>query len=273
MNSSIYSDLKKFAGEIKGKKVSAEAAEIIDEINDIEEIITTASVTVSAPAPVPELTINDVAAMVKQPMVVLRDDRGVVSDSGTIAVKCSKSHMHKYFIKDIVDSGGNIKCVTCNTGNKFMNLVRETAENSLGVPFVLATNKLSTESNAIEYVNPVVRVTLVCNRLSGADTSTVSDGMLIINIHNTTSVRKIKNSLHEHMNAIIGSFTPELQTKILALKPTPVKKNIPKIFQKEPLPFTQELAKTHAAQAKLNPTAAIMCMNIVSADKLCIENC
>jgi hypothetical protein len=154
---------------------------------------------IEAPTP-PEITIESISAMVKEPLMPLRDINGIVHDTSTIAIKCAHGHIHKYFIKDILkDNGTSLKCITCSSGNKFMIMVRELAENILGLPFALNDKRIDSEANSIEYINPVIKLVLACSRVSGNDCAIKSGDYILMKLHPTTSLKKVKESLHAHL--------------------------------------------------------------------------
>lgn len=272
MQSSIYADLKKFAGKIEGKKVSAMAE--LECTNDelvvkpvVKPVVKSAprvSAKIAVKADEPEITIEAIADMIKAPLVPLRDASGFVHDTATIAAKCDQGHIHKYLIRDVTRSA--VKCMTCSTGNKFMIMVRTVIETALGVPFAL---KESTTSG-IEYSNPKLGISIVCSRIPG-DNSVVKTGDIIkITIHPTTSIKKVKDTIHDYL-INYPELGDSVFEKIKTLKGEKIKA---KIFAKEPLPYSQDLAAVQLAYTRADPIIAQMQMNIVDESvKLCLEDC
>lgn len=348
-NSSIYADLKKFAGKIEGKKVSAMIDMEIEEYtsdSESEKVKTVLKKRVKAPSKSgaigshvgnhtsarvgnhtservnnhdstsPDATFNsyfstvgntitntsidtsvdaatsiatatntsvdvqtmvaEIAAMLLPPLTPLRDASGFVHDSSTIAVRCEHGHIHKVFFKDIMNNSSGIKCLTCSTGSKFMVMVRETIEATLGVPFILSEKRLDPEANSIEFNNPVLKISVACIRVSGKDVSEQRGDSTLIKIHTTASAKKVKESLYEHLVPLIESFPEEVRVRIKGLKPeveTPLRRR--RAFPREPVPYTPLLAAVNIANSKANPIIAQMQLNIVTdnIDKLCLENC
>jgi hypothetical protein len=307
--SSIYADLKKFAGKIEAKKVSAMveldkemANELepepviktikIDNSTKVRDALTRNTTRVKTPrstvkvseskitpaVATPEITIDIIAAMIKQPLTPIKDANGFVHDESTIAARCPRGHIHKYFLKDIIaDSGANTRCHTCSSGNKFMIMTRELMENTLGVPFILAEKRLSGDINAIEYSNPMLKITIVCGRTPGVNNVIWANDYLVVKLHPTTSLRKIKDSLHKLLSGQ-DRLPADVLEKINSLEAAPAgrdrgDKSSMKRFNKGALPYTNELARVQIASMHVNPIIAQMQMNIIDDPKLCLENC
>lgn len=261
--SSIYADLRKLAGGIKPKVVLESNATI--ENNTISKnnsaLRNNATIENKAKAPVtspPEITIDMIAAKIKPPMIPLRDNNGFVHDAATIAVKCSRGHIHKYYLKDINADGGIEGCITCTSGNKFMMMVREIAETTLGVPFIISDKRLNTDGSTVEFTNPVLKITLATTRVHGHNTAEIIGDNIVLRIHPTVSIKKVKDTLRLHLSNY-PRLCEEQRDKIKALGA--VEKKI--VHQKKPLPFTPELANIHA-RTKLN---------VVLGKELYLENC
>lgn len=191
--------------------------------DDIDKLMDRANERHTAPR---AHTPDDLAKLIQaSQMTPLRDSNGWITDAATFAAKCARGHIHKYFIVDITANHGIRMCMTCSHGIKFMVAARTLAEDILKVPFVLKSPGVD------EYINPVIKVILACNKLSGNDTSEQRDQYLVIHIHNTASDAKLKKTLytylhnHKHLNQIqlraIRDAVPKTQTKKLA--PTPLK--------------------------------------------------
>lgn len=298
--SSIYADLRRFAGPIKAVKINNEPVyttqnepnvqnvqtdqlgptsikkrkikkqvgqpKIIDGESENEELKKAVNPPVTAVA-TPQVTIDNIAEMIKPPMFPLQDQNGFVHDVSAIAARCERGHIHKYFLKDIIADSGIKKCYTCSSGNKFMNMVRETAERVFGLPFIITEN----QNNTVEYTNPILKITLICMRTSGEDTLTMVGDNALLKIHPTSSLKKIKDIICMRLSDH-PALSDEQRMRVLVLKP--VKTARKKIYQKDPLPFTPALAALNSAGAE-NPLLAQMELNVVTADpqQLCLENC
>jgi hypothetical protein len=276
MNSSIFADLKKFAGKIESKKISP-----IEDVKSNNELVGKALSRVDKNKSHPpqqsnvheqsDITIDTIVANIKLPMIPIKDDKGaIIHDSSTIAIKCGSGHIHKYFIKDILSPhlASGLKCKTCTSGNKFSTLVRTEAEKLLSGPFSLNGKNLSSEP-AIEYFNPLLKIAVACARMPGENSATRVGEYTLVIIRPTQSQKKIRSVLSEQLMKFSEFISAELREK---LKPTPKVKNV---FQREPLPYTYETAALNISHSRANPIIAQMQMNIVSNDtaKLCLENC
>lgn len=296
--SSIYADLRKFAGPIKAIKINNEP--LTQDVPTVQTVPTVPTVPTNqpeqpvvkkrktqskqvkqpevvneelkkaiAPPATPQITIDDIAAMIKPPMFPLQDQNGFVHDVSAIAARCERGHIHKYFLKDIIADSGIKRCHTCSSGNKFMIMVRETAERVFGLPFILTESQMG--NNTIEYTNPILKITFICARSPGEDTLTMVGDNALLKIHPTSSLKKIKDiictQLSEH-----PTLSDEQKMRVIALKPVKTAKK--KIYQKDPLPFTPALATLNSAGAE-NPLLAQMEMNVITSDpqQLCLENC
>jgi hypothetical protein len=293
--SSIYSDLKKFAGKIEAKKVSVmieldkeNAPEIPDDSVKIKKAFARPPRVERTPerkktptiAPVnttPEITIESIAAMIKQPLAPIKDANGFVHDESTIAARCPRGHIHKYFLKDIIaDSGATTRCHTCSSGNKFMIMTRELMETTLGTPFALSEKRLTSDINATEYINPMLKIVIVCARTPGIDNAIQINNYLVVKLHPTTSLRKVKDSIYKLLSTCDQLSEDTLEKiKLLASAPAkqPAVRPNAKRFVKDALPFTADLARVQIASMHINPIIAQMQMNIIDDPKLCLENC
>lgn len=292
MQSSIYADLKKFAGKIEGKKVSA-MLETESEQDAVQNAIVHKNTqpasarippqktparkvkeAVREAVPVaPEMTIDGIIPLIKPPLAPLKDARGYIYDVSTIAVVCPRKHVHKYYIKDIMVSAP--KCLTCSSGNKFSATVRELIENTFGAPFILNEKKIDVESNCVEYINPQIKIAVSCCRIAGEDTAAENTGVVLVKLHPTTSLKKIKESLYillvKHRDTLSEDIIEKVRTlhamtRVYTVAPS-------KIYTKEPLPYSHDLAAVQLSHTKANPIMAQMQMNIIDDEKLCLENC
>jgi hypothetical protein len=187
---------------------------------------------ISSP-PAADLSMAEVAAMILPPLTPLRDNNGFIYDSGALAARCQCGHIHKYYIRDIlVDSP---QCTTCKQGNRFTNMVREIAEHLLGVPFVASDTKRD-QSSALEYINPILKITLVCLRWAGVDIAPITvDGQYVLSIRPTNSYRKVLSFLAQHL---IGYALLNDKQRMHIRSQFGRKK----MYKSAALPFTQELA-------------------------------
>lgn len=285
MESSIYADLRKYAGEIKAKKIEPEPEPVkskkknaefakmlvdgdknsdggIDKNNDknvdknsdggndknpkkqkLEDgVKPQTGLQVDS-----QLTIDNIVAKIAPTMTAVKDANGFIHDGSTIAAKCPRGHIHRYFIKDIE----TINCITCNSGNKFCSMVRELVETTLGVPFVYIPKTNYT------YTNPILKINITCAINAGIDTVDNSNDQLNINLHPTTSLKKVKTMI---MNFIgeCKTLDDNQRGRVMGLVPKTEKT---KPFKKDPLPFTPELA--NQVQVPAN----------TSNPQLYIENC
>ncbi len=112
---------------------------------------------------------------------LLVDDRVVATDS-MIALKCTRGHIHKYFLSDLK----NVKCETCTSGSKFARMTREVAESVFGAPFMLAGDHYFSHTLQIG-VRPV--------QYTGHDSVAIVDKCTMYIIHHTSSSRKVERSL------------------------------------------------------------------------------
>ncbi len=195
--------------------------------------------TDSSSSGAPSITIDMVAAKILPPLIPLRDEKGFVYDSGTLAAKCPRRHIHKYYIVDIMNR--TPQCTTCKHGGSWAKTLRETAENMLSVPFILA-DKRRAPNSLYEYFNPILGVVLACFRKSPkAETITTGD-ILIICFAQCSSAGSIARRLK--------SVLPSRQS-LTDDQREAVNRYIPaerKVFHNDPLPFTPELAAMNTAQ-------------------------
>ncbi|QYB17774.1 coiled coils domain protein [Pacmanvirus S19] len=272
----IYSDLKKFAGIIKATKVVSTVesvkSEVIEEQNKLQQNLQQKTKQ-RVKTEEKQNTIDEIAAMIKEPMIPLKDANGFIHDSVTIAVKCQSNHIHKYFLSDIV-SGSVIKCLTCSSGNKFTKAVRDIIEAVFMSSFIFNESKIDKDSNSVEYVNRIYKVAISCHRTNIKDSICQKDNYLLIKISPTTSQKKIKDIIGELLSQYKDTFPVEVQNNIneLSVKLKKITLNFNN-FNKEPLPFTPELIKMNIAHTRIDPEIANKRLNILENDKLYFDNC
>ncbi len=169
------------------------------------------------------MTLADIAALLPAGMTAVSDDRGYIADTSSLAVKCSRSHIHKYYQRDI--ARGSIACVTCNWGTQFIKMVREIAEDILGVPFVVRAND--------DFVNVPLGITITCYRVRGVNMCSDNSNNVHMHLYLTESRRKIINALHEYLQAYprineqqlaalrdaVASFAPKPKKGVFIPKP------------------------------------------------------
>ena len=205
-----------------------------------------------------------------------------IYDASTIVARCDVGHLHKYFIRDIVNNESLTSCTTCSVGNKFTTLVRTTVEAVLGVPFIYndrgetLAQKVDAgilaykDMGVTEFSNPILHIHVACyakSKDSGGNSladSTAKDGdSTLFRIHYTTSKKKINEAIHSGLTPLLQIFDLPTRGRIAALKETK-KRTTPagRKKGKDPLPKTPELALEMNLSG---PTD--------SSETLCIENC
>jgi len=222
------------------------------------------------------ITIEHIVELIKHPLKPAIAGEKYIYDVATIVARCDMGHIHKYFIRDIVNNGVLNECITCKAGNMFTTLVRKTIEEILGVPFIYSEhNTLSKKidgnspiynnMNVLEFSNPILRIHVACyakSKDSGgnllSDSSAKDGESTLIRIHYTKSKKKINDTLSLVLSPMKELFDPPVRERIEAL--TPVKKKSP--YVKNDLPKIPELAK----DLKI---AGLIENNIM----LCMENC
>jgi hypothetical protein len=280
---SILGDLKKYAGALAGaQKITLD--EIKPEVVPVvapqtrgrprKRIDVPVDPPVEIPAPVvPAITYADIAAMVKPPFKVMAK---TTTDNARMYVECSTGHENLLFIKDIMT--GNIECRTCKHGTKFTNMVRESIESILHVPFTLEFGTTRNRINSCEYVNEehMIAVECVKSALTNPVPPEIIGDKLLVTIGSTTSQKRIRTILLEALRAHKNWFVEEIQALIDA-ETAPVKaaKREPaKPFIRDPVPYTEEAAEVALSTRQLgNPLLVRMNMTILSNEDLCIENC
>jgi len=230
--SSIFSDLRRFAGEIKAVKVSSlvdkphanvpkkleSSAHMVADYTSIGGKVsydlpppvyklTDAQIygpvfteTLETPAIVlPAITAKEIAVLLKPPFIPLQDANGFICTDSMLAAKCQFGHIHKYYFTEIMAKSkiqGNLKCITCDSGNRFTTKCRLQAENLLGVPFILSDNVPVNLSSC--YYNPLTGITVHCIKQS-ANGTTIEEGITkkagTVIIFPTTSAIKIRKSI------------------------------------------------------------------------------
>lgn len=141
------------------------------------------------------MSISDIIALIPPGLSPVQDAHGYITDKSTIALKCIRGHVHKYYLSCVSD----ISCVTCGFGTKFIKFAREILEDMIGVPFIV-----NSEDN---FINMNVRITMTCHRTSGTDTCEYSNEHPHehphIHIHKTESRKKIMMSVRKYLGEYI----------------------------------------------------------------------
>lgn len=296
---SIIGDLKKYAGgswTANTQKVTLDIAQIPIATPVITgtrgrprkevapEPVNTAFVQALVQAPVrePVLTATDIAAKVRPPMTVVMTDGVISPDNATLRIRCEHGHTHIAFLKDILVADGDVNCKTCKYGSKFAVMVREILESILKIPFSISDKTTRGKQQTCEFVNDEHLVAVECCRTNNIVVPPeIINDKLILSITYSTSRKKIRAALLEMLKGQRDWFLDELQEAIdVAISQEVPKKTgraAPKIFNKDPMPYTMDAADTAVATRRIsNPLLAKMQMNIVdneTAESLCIENC
>ncbi len=245
MTDDVYNDLKKYSG-----KIIATTPKNPTYKHDI----------ISEPASVnTDMTIDQIINMIKPPFIPVRDTSGIVHDKSTIAIKCIHMHMHKYYVHDIIRLDGQLECATCSSGNLFTSTVRELIESILCAPFVASTVRWVPGPRTIEYMNPFLKIILLCCMSRGDDSASTINGFLLIKFCHTTSLKKIKLTAYKYLHNY-HMLTENQRTQISLLSPAPAK---PIFYKKDPLAFSPELACMMTSKQ----------LNIVDDESLYFENC
>lgn len=218
----IYNDLRKYA-HIKTR-------------TDVVTPAVTPTIAPTVSTDAAQISINDVIKRVRPPLSVMYDAQGVIHDNSTIALKCDKNHIHRYYIKSVMNGA---RCLTCSHGNNFTTMVRNYFESMLGAPFIF---------DGVRFINPRLKIAIVCNNFGGVDRIDAGE-ITTLTIHKTTSVRKLAKAY-----SLLG-------------RPTPVRA----IYKKMPLPFTRELARVQSNSFKISVGSDEQMVD--DHESLCFENC
>jgi len=216
-----------------------------------------------------ELTPEMISKMVKSPMAPLIYAGEIVYDDTMMALSCPRRHIHKYFLKDIVDTDGKIKCETCDGTSKEAIFIRETAESLLKIPFILSDKC---------FKNISARISLITYRYSGKNSYEKTESGLIIYLYKTISelriIRTILEALESTDDDSLRQMAERARIALEAGDGSFKSKNIKKAFSrpkkkfftKDNLPYTPEMAEIKESQTKSRPGM------IISDDILCLEN-
>lgn len=268
-NSSIYAELRQIKKPVVKKEIAG--CELI-QINTVRQPNHNADVIANANATIEQLfgvktkkkvakpqkvdrlekehkaidttaVFNDIVALLyATDLTPLKTNNEIIHDNATLAAKCATGHIHKYFLKDIQHTQGNIHCITCSVTNKFANRVRIICEELLHTPFIL-DDTTETTKDQIWYINPVYRVKICCVRKPGLCNSELIDvnnqQWLIITIHFTSSDRIIKQQLSGYLCKL--STLSNLQRR--RIDPNPPE------YQKNQIPYTTALAENFGLSA------------------------
>ncbi len=247
--SSIYADLKTLTKDNLTRMIASKRAAMPAALKH----------TVPPPTEPPYVppSIDAIAAGILPPMCPLRDNKGYIYDTGTLAIKCSVGHIHKYYISDLI--AAQPVCRTCSSGTQFSKRVRELAEATLGVPFAL-----DCDSGQLDYVNPVMRIVLECYNKKRTVDETLGqsrrNGYLVIRFHHTTIQKTMKATLFAALDDYIG-LTEAQREAVMGLV-----KSIREAPSREALPYSPELAAIVSGRNHLNVVSG-------DCDYLRLENC
>lgn len=205
-------------------------------------------------------------------LTVATTAKGPVFDESTLAAKCAKLHIHKYFLSDIVRLEGRVACKTCSMTNKFAKFVLQVAENMLNVPFVLVEKRFDTTVSSIELANFLIKVVLVCNKSINITSETKSEvrSFLLIKLNPSTSVKKIQKAIRAEL-LDYPKLTSEQNEKLRNL--FEIRRPSRKAFEKDRIPFTEPLANMNAIATKVTKLTAKLNLNVTDDPKLYFENC
>ncbi len=213
-------------------------------------------------------TIETVVANILPPLTPLLDANGYIHDNCSVAAKCSFGHIHRYIISDVICTPP--RCTTCSKGNSFSNLMRTTAESILQVPFMINEGPRYISAPAVEYVNPVLRVVLVCMKRNGSSEPPAQhkNSYRIVHIHRTSSQRKIRATLRD---ALIDY--PLLSDDQRTSLDKPSKKHTNGQIGDSMLPYTVEMA-TILRESIVTDTSSMGPLRFVTNSSfMCIEDC
>ncbi len=270
--SSIFADLRRYAGIIKATRLDdvAPVHPVVDEPvradmhpdmhpdtladthtrPDTHARMEHAKPTNSAK---PNLTIDEIAQLLKT-VTPLKNEQGFIHDDTKIAAKCSRGHIHKYFLSDIV-RGDEINCTTCTGGTKFTKMVHQVLETVFETPFIITDDPKDTSPTICEFVNPILKLSVSCSRKPANDNSEQIGDYTLVRLHPTTSAKKVRDALGEFL--VNFPMADNIRAKIQIVKPA---KKAP--VKKEPLPITPDLAEVVGVVPNHSNDPA-----------LCIENC
>ena len=206
-----------------------------------------------------EVSVDDIANMLKYPLSPVRVDGKLLCDASTMVIKCVRGHLHKLYIKDIESARGQIKCITCSTGSNFVMMTREIVENTLEAPFVLSNRKLDYDVKAVEFINPLLKICIVCTPVRGDDSISTVGEFTVIKFRQTESAARVKNTFLNALKTIKNLPQPYSENIKSLLHANNVYKQVRKYsnFKREPLPYIEMGEK----------------LTIDNIDNFCLENC
>jgi hypothetical protein len=159
------------------------------------------------------MNLNEVLTYIISPLKPVVINNNYIYDGAFLTLTCSK-HVHKYLIYDIVNT--NLKCKTCNYGNKFVKFVREIVEEYFIVE--------PSDENSYEFFNPNLKINIICNNKVGI-ASVETGEWLRITFHKTSSVTQIKKLLYIFLSN--KDLPCLIKDKILNIKHEVFKKKMP----------------------------------------------
>lgn len=134
------------------------------------------------------MTIDDIVALLPANLYAVKDDRGYIADKSTMALICTRKHIHRYYVSSVC-SALDLKCLTCSWGTKFIKMARETLEDTIGAPFIV------TDDNNFKCVARNVIIMATLHKVSGIDSCESGVNPIHIHIYKTESRKKIVRSI------------------------------------------------------------------------------
>ncbi len=150
----------------------------------------------------PNMSLEDVVAMLPASLVCMRNAKGIVEKNGILMIKCvARRHIHDQYVSDICEKKDKLTCTACSYGDKFAKRVHIIVEDILGQPFV-RYHKTHINGN-YEFINPVLHVIISINSFSGETPYADIGGNRVIIFHRTQSTNRIKSILREGLKGVL----------------------------------------------------------------------
>ena len=207
------------------------------------------------------ISVEEIVSLIRPPFSAIKDRRGYIYDTATIAVRCNVGHRHRYFIKDI--QMGILSCTTCIHGTKIAKRMRETFEEVLEVPFVVISNT-SGKLNTYIYINPPLGITIEYKPIIMESICDYQPGKVRITMGKNSSVGKIKSDIGKFLS-LHPLLSPNQLANVTKLIPKSAELKKRNIFIPKPIPFISHVADTSPLLAKRK-------MFVLDDARLCIEN-
>ena len=233
--SDLAADLKRVSTALR----PTHTAHIAHKLPPRQSVISTASVPPTSPQPVNIANILSTCTTDGTGLTVVHDEKGPVHDNVSVVAKCSRGHVHKYFLSDIIKSSALPACTTCSHGNKNVRRIREQLEEITTIAFALQNH---VRGQASVFENPVYGIKLII--LSSATATSPP-----ANAEVATIIVCAKQSAKITRLAFITALTPHLaglpllaQAGIERATITAMKSDERRSYFKAPLVYTPELA-------------------------------